>query len=133
MIRVEHIGIAVKDLKKVNDLYSRLFNQSPYKEERVASEAVNTSFFQIGETKIEFLESDQPDSAISKYVDKNRSGIHHIAFEVADIQLEIDRLKGEGFVIIYNPAKLGADNKLITFLHPKSTNGVLVELCQELK
>jgi methylmalonyl-CoA/ethylmalonyl-CoA epimerase len=133
MVRVEHIGIAVKELGKVNELYGKLFDQSSYKSERVERESVDTSFFKIGGTKIEFLESDNPDSAISKFIEKKGEGLHHIAFEVDDITMEIERLEKEGFKILYNPPKRGADNKLVTFLHPKNTNGVLVELCQEIK
>jgi methylmalonyl-CoA/ethylmalonyl-CoA epimerase len=133
MVRVEHIGIAVKDLKQVNDLYEKLFDREPYKSEKVDSEHVETSFFQIGETKIEFLEADDPSSAIAKYIDKKGEGIHHIAFEVEDIHQEMKRLSAEGFRLINEAPKKGADNKLICFLHPKSTNGVLVELCQEIK
>lgn len=133
MVRIEHIGIAVKDLKKVNELYEKLFDQEPYKSEKVASERVETSFFKIGETKVEFLEADDPSSAIAKYIDKKGEGIHHIAFEVEDIQKEMGRLSGEGFQLINEAPKKGADNKLVCFLHPKSTNGVLVELCQEIK
>ncbi|MFY0686766.1 MAG: methylmalonyl-CoA epimerase [Cyclobacteriaceae bacterium] len=133
MVRVEHIGIAVKELSKVNALYSKLFGQEAYKLEKVDTESVETSFFKIGETKIEFLESDNPESAISKYISKKGEGIHHIAFEVDDIFAEIARLKDEGFQIINPEPKRGADNKLVCFIHPKTTNGVLVELCQEIK
>lgn len=133
MVRVEHIGIAVSDLKKVNELYRKLFEMEAYKSERVESEHVETSFFKVGETKIEFLEADHEDSAIAKYIDKRGEGIHHIAFEVEDIYKEMDRLSREGFQLINEKPKKGADNKLVCFLHPKSTNGVLVELCQEIK
>ena len=133
MIKVEHIGIAVKNIEQVNALYTKLFNQGPYKEERVDQESADTSFFQIGQTKIEFLASENPESAIGKYVQKNGSGIHHIAFDVDDIELEIRRLKKEGFKIINETPKKGADNKLVAFLHPKSSNSVLIELCQEIK
>lgn len=133
MVRIEHIGIAVKDLKKVNELYEKLFDQAPYKSEKVDSEHVETSFFKIGETKVEFLEADDPASAIAKYIDKKGEGIHHIAFEVEDIHKEMERLAGEGFQLINEAPKKGADNKLVCFLHPKSTNGVLVELCQEIR
>jgi methylmalonyl-CoA/ethylmalonyl-CoA epimerase len=128
MVRVEHIGIAVKDLTKVNELYEKLFDQSAYKSEKVESEHVETSFFKIGETKIEFLEASAPESAIAKYVDKKGEGIHHIAFEVDDIHAEMERLRSEGFQLINDQPKNGADNKFVCFLHPKSTNGVLVEL-----
>ena len=133
MVRVEHIGIAVKDIGVVNELYSKLFNQEAYKEETVESEHVSTSFFKIGETKIEFLEAQNSESAIAKYIEKRGEGIHHIAFEVEDIAHEMERLKKEGFQLINDHPKKGADNKLICFLHPKSTNGVLVELCQEIR
>ena len=132
MIKVEHIGIAVKNIEQVNALYTKLFNQGPYKEEGVDQESVDTSFFQVGQTKIEFLASENPESAIGKYVKKNGTGIHHIAFEVDDIQSEIIRLEAEGFDMIYNPARSGADNKLVTFIHPKGTDGILIELCQEI-
>jgi methylmalonyl-CoA/ethylmalonyl-CoA epimerase len=133
MVRVEHIGIAVKDLKTVNELYEKLFDEKAYKSEKVDSEHVETSFFKVGETKIEFLEADHEDSAIAKYIDKKGEGIHHIAFEVEDIHAEMERLEKQGFRLINQAPKKGADNKLVCFLHPKSTNGVLVELCQEIK
>jgi len=133
MNKIEHIGIAVKDLSKANDLFEKLFGEPSYKEEQVGSESVTTSFFQVGPNKIELLESDNENSAISKYLNKKGEGIHHIAFEVDDIYAEMERLKGEGFEIIHEVPKEGADNKVICFLHPKSTNGVLVELCQEIK
>lgn len=129
---VEHIGIAVKDLKHANDLFKTLFNKNAYKEETVASEKVTTSFFQLGEAKIELLEGSS-DSAIAKFIDKKGEGIHHIAFEVEDIYAEIDRLKKEGFQVLNQEPKKGADNKLVCFVHPKSANGVLVELCQEIR
>ncbi len=131
MKKIEHIGIAVKDLKAANNLYSKLLNTSPYKMEEVESENVNTSFFQVGESKIELLEGTSPDSPISKFIDKRGEGVHHIAFEVDDIEEEIARLTKEGFQMIHENPKDGADNKLIAFLHPKSSNGVLIELCQE--
>jgi len=131
MKKIEHIGIAVKDLKAANILYSKLLNTSPYKMEEVESENVNTSFFQVGESKIELLEGTSPDSPISKFIDKRGEGVHHIAFEVDDIEEEIARLTKEGFQMIHKNPKDGADNKLIAFLHPKSSNGVLIELCQE--
>jgi methylmalonyl-CoA/ethylmalonyl-CoA epimerase len=133
MVRIEHIGIAVKELAAANELFKKLFGEAAYKEERVASESVRTSFFQIGPNKIELLESETEDSAISKYINKKGEGIHHIAFEVDDIYAEMERLKGEGFQLIHEEPKEGADNKLICFLHPKTTNGVLIELCQEKK
>ena len=131
MKKIEHIGIAVKDLKSANTLYSKLLNTPPYKMEQVASEDVNTSFFQVGESKIELLEGTSPDSPISKFIEKRGEGVHHIAFEVEDIEKEIARLTKEGFQMIHEKPKDGADNKLIAFLHPKSSNGVLIELCQE--
>jgi methylmalonyl-CoA/ethylmalonyl-CoA epimerase len=131
MKKIEHIGIAVKDLKAANNLYSKLLNTSPYKMEEVESENVNTSFFQVGESKIELLEGTSPNSPISKFIEKRGEGVHHIAFEVDDIEKEITRLTKEGFQMIHEKPKEGADNKLIAFLHPKSSNGVLIELCQE--
>lgn len=132
MNKIEHIGIAVKNLKESNSIYSKIFNQTPYKTEEVASEYVNTSFFKVGESKIELLEATNPDSAIAKFIDKKGEGIHHIAFDVEDIYAEMTRLKAEGFVILNENPKKGADNKLVCFVHPKSTNGVLIELCQEI-
>lgn len=132
-MKIEHLGIAVKNLKKSNDLFSKLFNQQPYKTETVESEQVETSFFQLGESKIELLEAKSEKSAISKFISKRGEGIHHIAFEVEDIFAEMKRLEKEGFVILNPEPKKGADNKLVCFLHPKSSNGVLVELCQEIK
>lgn len=133
MNKIEHIGIAVKNIDDSNKLFSSLFGFDPYKMETVESENVITSFFQVGPNKIELLEGTSADSPISKYIEKNGEGIHHIAFEVENIVEEMDRLKSEGFTLIHNVPKLGADNKLIAFLHPKSTNGVLIELCQEIK
>jgi len=131
--KVEHIGIAVKDLDKSNELFSKLFGKDHYKIEKVESEKVSTSFFMLGETKIELVESTGQDSAISKFIEKKGEGIHHIAYEVSDILKEMTRLKQEGFELLNDEPKKGADNKMICFLHPKSTNGVLVELCQEIK
>ena len=131
MKKIEHIGIAVKSLKSANNLYSKLLNTTPYKTEEVTSENVNTSFFQVGESKIELLEGTSPESPISKFIEKRGEGVHHIAFEVEDIEKEIARLTKEGFQMIHEKPKDGADNKLIAFLHPKSSNGVLIELCQE--
>ena len=131
MKKVEHIGIAVKDLSNSNTLFEKLFNQPYYKIEEVKSEDVRTSFFQLGETKIELLQATKPDSPIAKFIAKNGEGIHHIAFEVENIVSEMNRLISEGFELINIEAKDGADNKKICFLHPKSTNGVLIELCQE--
>ena len=131
MKKVEHIGIAVKDLSNANVVFEKLFNQAHYKVEEVESEKVSTSFFQLGETKIELLQATHPDSPIAKFIDKRGEGIHHIAFEVEDIDAEMQRLQSEGFELIHTESKDGADNKRICFLHPKSTNGVLIELCQE--
>ncbi|HNR49484.1 MAG TPA: methylmalonyl-CoA epimerase [Bacteroidia bacterium] len=130
---IEHIGIAVKQLKESNLLFEKLLGVPPYKEESVASENVITSFFKTGETKIELLESSHADSAISKFIEKRGEGIHHIAFEVDDIITEMNRMEKEGFILLNKEPKKGADNKLVCFLHPKSTNGVLIELCQEIK
>lgn len=130
---IEHIGIAVKQLKESNLLFEKLLGVAPYKEESVATENVITSFFKTGETKIELLESSHEDSAISKFIEKRGEGIHHIAFEVDDIITEMSRMEKEGFTLLNKEPKKGADNKLVCFLHPKSTNGVLIELCQEIK
>ena len=131
MLKIEHIGIAVKDLNTSNELFKKIFNQAHYKTEEVQSEGVSTSFFQIGENKIELLEATNPDSPIAKFIEKKGEGIHHIAFDVADIRAEMKRLESEGFVLLNQEPKKGADNKLVCFLHPKGTNGVLIELCQE--
>ncbi|HKR06432.1 MAG TPA: methylmalonyl-CoA epimerase [Bacteroidia bacterium] len=131
MNKIEHIGIAVKNLKNSNALFAKLFGQVHYKTEMVASESVNTSFFKIGDNKIELLEATSSESPVSKFIDKKGEGIHHIAFDVKDIHAEMKRLKEEGFVLLNDEPKPGADNKLVCFLHPKSTNGVLIELCQE--
>ncbi|GGG37110.1 methylmalonyl-CoA epimerase [Bizionia arctica] len=133
MNKIEHIGIAVKNLKESNELFAKLFGKPHYKTEEVASEGVNTSFFQVGENKIELLEASQPNSPIAKFLEKKGEGIHHIAFDVTDIEAEIARLKNEGFIVLNEVPKKGADNKLVAFLHPKSSNGVLIELCQEIK
>ncbi len=130
---VEHIGIAVRDIATSNDLFTKLLNVAPYKSEAVASEGVTTSFFRVNETKIELLEATNPDSPIAKFLEKKGEGIHHIAFEVDDIQAEMERLKAEGFTLLNEVPKRGADHKLVCFLHPKGTNGVLIELCQEIK
>ncbi|MEP2023130.1 MAG: methylmalonyl-CoA epimerase [Reichenbachiella sp.] len=132
-MKLEHIGIAVKNLKDSNQLFEQLFGQSSYKVETVDSESVSTSFFQVGESKVELLEASGEDSAIAKFIEKKGEGIHHLAFEVEDIHAEMKRLEGEGFQLINEEPKKGADNKLVCFLHPKSSNGVLVELCQEIK
>ncbi|MBS1667800.1 MAG: methylmalonyl-CoA epimerase [Bacteroidetes bacterium] len=131
MNKVEHIGIAVKDLSISIPLFEKLFNTPCYKTETVESEKVETAFFQQGETKIELLESRNEESAIQKFIDKKGEGIHHIAFEVNDIEAEMKRLAAEGFVLLNEKPKQGADNKLVCFLHPKSTNGVLIELCMD--
>lgn len=131
MVNLEHIGIAVKSLKESNKLFEKLLNASPYKIETVASEQVTTSFFKTGESKVELLEATAPESPIAKFIEKRGEGIHHLAFAVDDIKGEIARLKAEGFVILNEEPKKGADNKWVCFLHPKSTNGVLIELCQE--
>ncbi|MEO9871352.1 methylmalonyl-CoA epimerase [Ekhidna sp.] len=130
---VEHIGIAVKDLNGVNEIYTKLFGEAPYKMESVETEQVDTSFFKIGQTKIEFLSATDEDSAIAKFIEKRGEGIHHIAFEVEDIHFELERLQAEGFQFTRPEVFKGADNKLVCFVHPKSANGVLVELCQEIK
>jgi len=132
MKKIEHIGIAVKDLSEGNDLYAKLLGKAHYKIEALASEGVETSFFQIGESKIELLAATSADSPIAKFIEKRGSGIHHIAFEVEDIFTEMERLRTAGFQLINEMPKLGADNKLVCFVHPKSANGVLVELCQEI-
>ena len=133
MIRVEHIGIAVKDLKTSIPLLEKLLNTNCYKTEKVETEAVNTAFFKQGETKIELLESISADGVIAKHIDKRGEGLHHVAFEVEDIHAEMERLKKEGFILLSEKPKEGADNKLVCFLHPKSTNGVLIELCMDKK
>lgn len=133
MRKIEHIGIAVKNLEEANKTYASLFGADAYKQEGVESEGVITSFFQVGPNKIELLEGTNPDSPISKFIAKRGEGIHHIAFDVEDIEAEIERLKGEGFILLNEQPKFGADNKLVSFLHPKSSHGVLVELCQERK
>lgn len=132
MKNVEHIGIAVADLAAAESVYSTLFNVVPYKRESVDSEQVATSFFKINQTKIELLEATGPDSAIARFIDKKGEGIHHIAFEVADIFAEMERLSNAGFVLLNDLPKRGADNKLVCFVHPKSVHGVLIELCQEI-
>tara|TARA_R110001583_G_scaffold195154_1_gene369724 strand:+ start:2668 stop:3078 length:411 start_codon:yes stop_codon:yes gene_type:complete len=132
MKKIEHIGIAVKNLKTSNALFSKLFGEPAYKIEAVESEGVNTSFFKVGTNKIELLEATTADSPISKFIEKKGEGIHHIAFEVDDIEAEVKRLTLEGFIVLNEKPKKGADNKLVVFLHPKATNGVLIELCQEI-
>ncbi len=132
MQKIEHIGIAVSNLETSNVLFEKLFGAPAYKQEEVSSEGVKTSFFKNGPNKIELLEATNPDSPIAKFIEKKGEGIHHIAFEVLDIIAEIERLKNEGFTILNETPKKGADNKLVAFLHPKGTNGVLIELCQEI-
>lgn len=131
MKNIEHIGIAVKDIKDSTELFSKLLNVAPYKSEEVETEGVETVFFKTGETKVELLAATNEQSPIAKFIDKKGEGIHHIAFEVSNIDEEIKRLKSEGFILINDQPKNGADNKRIAFLHPKSTNGVLIEICQE--
>jgi methylmalonyl-CoA/ethylmalonyl-CoA epimerase len=133
MKKVEHIGIAVRDLAAAEKLFGALFNTQPYKKETVESELVETSFFQVNQSKIELLEATDPTSAIAKFIEKKGEGFHHIAFEVDDILSEMERLKSEGFILLNEKPKNGADNKLVCFLHPKGTNGMLIELCQEIK
>jgi methylmalonyl-CoA/ethylmalonyl-CoA epimerase len=132
MKRIEHIGIAVSDIENSNKVFEKIFGKENFKEEKVEPEGVITSFFQIGENKIELVAATNTDSPISKYLEKNREGMHHIAFDVEDIEKEMDRLKKEGIRLLNDTPKKGADNKLICFLHPKDTNGVLIELCQEI-
>ncbi len=131
MKKIEHLGIAVTDLQASINVFEKLLNVSCYKQEVVVSEGVRTAFFQVGESKIELLEATNPESPIAKFLAKQGGGIHHIAFEVEDITNEIKRLQSLDFILIHESPKDGADNKQIAFLHPKSTNGVLVELCQE--
>ncbi|TVR40185.1 MAG: methylmalonyl-CoA epimerase [Cryomorphaceae bacterium] len=131
MLKIEHIGIAVRNIKESDELFRKLFGSAAYKMEEVKSEGVKTSFFKVGPNKIELLEATHADSPIARFIDKKGEGIHHIAFEVEDIHAELSRLRNEGFELIHEVPKDGADNKLIAFLHPKGTNGVLIELCQE--
>ena len=133
LTNVEHIGIAVRDIAASNELFTKLLNIAPYKTEVVESEGVTTAFFRVNHTKIELLEATVPDSPIAKFIDKKGEGIHHLAFEVDDIMAEMERLKNEGFTLLNDTPKRGADNKWVCFLHPKGTNGVLIELCQEIK
>lgn len=132
MEKIEHIGIAVKSLKDSNEMYTKLLGTAPYKTEAVASEGVNTSFFKMGASKIELLEATQDDSPIAKFLEKRGEGVHHIAYAVEDIRSEMKRLQGEGFHLLNEEPKKGADNKWVAFLHPKSTGGVLIELCQDI-
>ena len=131
MEKIEHIGIAVKDIEASNALFSKLFGQPPYKSETVESEGVTTSFFEAGPNKIELLEATREDSPIATFIEKKGEGIHHIAFAVEDIESEAARLASEGFTLLSEKPKKGADNKWVMFLHPKTTNGVLIELCQD--
>lgn len=133
MKKVEHIGIAVNRLSDAIPLFEQLLNTQCYKTETVESEKVNTAFFKTGETKIELLESSEPDGVIARFIEKKGEGIHHIAFDVDDIVAEMDRLKAAGFRLLQETPKQGADNKLVCFLHPKDTNSVLVELCQDIR
>jgi len=130
-LKIEHLGIAVRNLESANKLFAALLGTEHYQQEAVEREKVTTSFFQMGGSKIELLEASDPESPIAKFIEKRGEGIHHIAFEVEDIRATIKRLKEEGFHLLSDEPKPGADNKLIAFLHPKSTNGVLVEICQE--
>lgn len=132
-MKLEHIGIAVKNLDESNALFEKLLGKAPYKIEEVASEFVNTSFFKTGKSKVELLEPTSEESAIAKYLEKRGEGIHHIAFEVKNIEKEMKRLREEGFSLLNEKPKRGADNKWVCFIHPKSANGVLVELCQSIK
>lgn len=131
--KIEHLGIAVKNIEQAKALYSQLLGINPYKSENVESESVTTLFFKTGESKIELLEGTSSESPINKFIEKKGEGIHHIAFEVDDIETEMARLKEMGFTLLSEKPKKGADNKLICFVHPKSSNGVLIELCQEIK
>jgi methylmalonyl-CoA/ethylmalonyl-CoA epimerase len=130
--KIEHIGIAVNDLKASEELFKRLLGKKPYKKEEVASEGVTTSFFKIGEQKIELLKASSEDSPIQKFIEKRREGVHHIALHVDSIAAEVKRMQGLGFEFISTKPKKGADNKMIVFLHPRTTNGVLVELCEDV-
>lgn len=133
MQKIEHIGIAVTDIDASNKVFEKVFGKENYKSEKIESEGVITSFFEIGENKIELVAATNPDSPISKFLSNNKEGMHHIAFAVDNIQAEMERLKNEGITLLNDAPKKGADNKLICFLHPKDTNGVLIELCQEIK
>ncbi len=133
MLKIEHLGIAVQNLNEAEKVYEKLLNTSSYKREAVDSENVVTSFFKVGENKVELLQATDPSSAIAKFIDKRGEGLHHVAFEVEDIYAEMKRLRDEGFVLLNETPKRGADNKLICFVHPKNTRGVLMELCQEIR
>ena len=130
--KIEHIGIAVKDLKKSEELFEKLLGEKPYKTEDVKSEGVTTSFFKVADQKVELLNATSEESPISKFIEKRKEGIHHLALHVDSIRNEVERLEGLGFEFISTIPKKGADNKMIVFLHPKTTNGVLVELCEEI-
>lgn len=132
MRKIEHLGIAVKNIEKSNDLYAKLLGSAPYKEEIVESEKVKTSFFRVGNNKIELVQSTVEDGVISKFIDKKGEGIHHIAFDVPDIKAEMKRLSDEGFKLLSDEPRRGADNKLVCFVHPKTAGGVLIELCQNI-
>ena len=132
MLKIEHLGIAVKNLEASNLIFEKLLGTPQYKIEEIASEGVLTSFFQIGDSKIELLEATKADSPIAKFIEKRGEGIHHIAFEVEDIRAEMKRLESDGFTLLNAEPKCGADNKIVCFLHPKGTNGVLIELCQSI-
>jgi len=133
ILRLEHLGVAVKDITAANALFEQILGAAPYKSEEVASEHVITSFFRAGEAKVELLEATAPESAIAKYIEKRGEGLHHVAFEVDDIHAEMQRLSDAGFQLLNAQPKRGADNKLVCFVHPKSANGVLLELCQTIK
>lgn len=133
MLKIEHLGIAVKNLDEAEPVYEKLLNTASYKREAVESEHVITSFFKVGENKVELLEATDPSSAIAKFIEKRGEGLHHVAFEVEDIVAEMERLRSEGFTLLNETPKRGADNKWICFVHPKNTNGVLLELCQEIR
>ena len=133
MLKVEHIGIAVRTLADSVPLFEKLLKRQCYKTERVETEKVNTAFFKTGDTKIELLESVEENGVISKFIDRKGEGLHHISFEVENIEAEMERLKNEGFILLNDKPKKGADNKMVCFLHPRSANGVLIELCQEIK
>ena len=132
MKKAEHIGIAVKNMASANELFAKLFGKKPYKSEKVEREGVSTSFFQMGDAKIELLEASTPDSPIAKFIEKRGEGIHHIAFEVNDINAEMKKLSDLGFTLLSSEPLKGADNKMVCFIHPRSAGGVLVELCQEI-
>ncbi len=130
--KIEHLGIAVKDLNKSNELFKKLLGEQSYKTEAVDSESVTTSFFKVGDQKIELLEASEPNSTIARFIERRGEGMHHLAFHVENIDEEIERLEKEGFEFVSKTPTKGADNKMVVFLHPKTTNGVLVELCQEI-